>query len=149
MSDLLDRKDVLINMPVIALRGLVVFPNSSVQFDVGRKKSILAVNEAMEGNQRVFLVAQKDLSDDDPTQDQLYEVGVVARIKQVYRQADNGLRLLVDGLQRARLDSITSRKTMYRGDIEILEEKVAPRTARTEALIRNIQNMFEKYIQNH
>ena len=80
------------NLPMIALRGLVVFPGTTVQFDVGRRKSMLAVNEAMEHNQKIFLVAQRDLSDDDPSLSQLYEVGVIATIKQVFRQSDNGLR---------------------------------------------------------
>ena len=68
-------------MPVIALRGLVVFPGMSVQFDVGRKKSILAVNQAMDINQTVFLVAQKDLETSDPKQEHLHKVGVIAKIK--------------------------------------------------------------------
>lgn len=90
-------------MPVIALRGLVVFPGMSVQFDVGRKKSILAVNQAMDINQTVFLVAQKDLETSDPKQEHLHKVGVIAKIKQVFRNTEDGLRLFVEGIRRAEL----------------------------------------------
>lgn len=138
----------IFNLPIIALRGLVIFPDSTVQFDVGRKKSMLAVNAAMERNQKIFLVAQRDLSDDDPTQDQLYEVGVVANIKQVFRQSDNGLRLLVEGLHRASLCGVTQENPFLCGDIVLMDEQAPQKTPRSEALIRRMQNLFEHYIQN-
>lgn len=140
--------DPIFNLPMIALRGLVIFPNSSVQFDVGRKKSMLAVNAALENNQKVFLIAQQDLSDDDPNQSQLYTTGVIANIKQVFRQSDNGLRLLVDGLQRAQLLEITQNTPYLSADIQLMEEAPAEKTPRGEALIRRMQNLFERYIQN-
>ena len=140
--------DPIFNLPIIALRGLVIFPNSSVQFDVGRKKSMLAVNAALENNQKVFLIAQQDLSDDDPNQSQLYTTGVIANIKQVFRQSDNGLRLLVDGLQRAQLLEITQNTPYLSADIQLMEEAPVEKTPRGEALIRRMQNLFERYIQN-
>ena len=140
--------DPIFNLPMIALRGLVIFPNSSVQFDVGRKKSMLAVNAALENNQKVFLIAQQDLSDDDPNQSQLYTTGVIANIKQVFRQSDNGLRLLVDGLQRAQLLEITQNTPYLSADIQLMEEAPVEKTPRGEALIRRMQNLFERYIQN-
>lgn len=140
--------DPIFNLPMIALRGLVIFPNSSVQFDVGRKKSMLAVNAALENNQKVFLIAQQDLSDDDPNQSQLYTTGVIANIKQVFRQSDNGLRLLVDGLQRAQLLEITQNTPYLAADIQLMEEAPVEKTPRGEALIRRMQNLFERYIQN-
>lgn len=140
--------DPIFNLPMIALRGLVIFPNSSVQFDVGRKKSMLAVNAALENNQKVFLIAQQDLSDDDPNRSQLYTTGVIANIKQVFRQSDNGLRLLVDGLQRAQLLEITQNTPYLSADIQLMEEAPVEKTPRGEALIRRMQNLFERYIQN-
>ncbi len=140
--------DPIFNLPMIALRGLVIFPNSSVQFDVGRKKSMLAVNAALENNQKVFLIAQQDLSDDDPNQSQLYTTGVIANIKQVFRQSDNGLRLLVDGLQRAQLLEITQNTPYLSADIQLMEEAPVEKTPRGEALIRRMQNLFERDIQN-
>ncbi|MDD5953120.1 MAG: endopeptidase La [Oscillospiraceae bacterium] len=138
----------IFNLPMIALRGLVIFPNSSVQFDVGRKKSMLAVNAALEHGQKIFLVAQKDLSDDDPGQDKMYSTGVVATVKQVFRQSDNGLRLLVEGLQRATLCEITQQRPFLRADVVLREEIPSTKTPRSEALIRRMQNLFEHYIQN-
>ena len=138
----------IFNLPMIALRGLVIFPHSSVQFDVGRKKSMLAVNAAMEGHQKIFLVAQKDLTDDDPKETELFTTGVVANVKQVFRQSDNGLRLLVDGLQRAKLQGITQERPFMCADIVLQEERPSPKTARSEALIRRMQELFEQYIQN-
>ncbi len=149
MNDTLENMtQPLYNLPMIALRGLVIFPNTSVQFDVGRKKSILAVNAAMERNQKIFLVAQRDLSDDDPREPELFEIGVVANIKQVFRQSDNGLRLLVDGLQRAKLCGITQARPFLSADLTLEEETSPHKTPRAEALIRRMQNLFEHYIQN-
>ena len=84
-------------LPLLALRGLVVFPGMLLHFDVGRKKSILALNEAMGGDQTIFLVTQKDIADDDPDQSQLYSVGVVAKIRQVLKLPGDSLRVLVEG----------------------------------------------------
>ena len=80
MTNITENNQEVLNLPVIALRGLVVFPNLSIQFDVGRKKSILAISDAMEHNQKIFLVAQKDLADNDPDRSQMYPMGVVAQI---------------------------------------------------------------------
>ena len=96
-------------LPLLALRGLVVFPGMLLHFDVGRKKSILALNEAMGGDQTIFLVTQKDITDDDPDQSQLYSVGVVAKIRQVLKLPGDSLRVLVEGIYRARLDTISRR----------------------------------------
>lgn len=87
-------------MPMIALRGLVIFPSVQLHFDVGRAKSLAAVNEAMARDRLVFLAAQKDLCDDDPAPDAVYEVGCVTRIKQIIRLPDNGMRVLAEGLSR-------------------------------------------------
>ena len=83
-------------LPVLALRGLVVFPGMMLQFDVGRKKSILALSKAMDENQMIFLVAQKDLGDNEPKLQGLYRIGVVAKIKQVVRHPEDGVRVFVE-----------------------------------------------------
>ena len=85
-------------MPVLALRGLVLFPNMILHFDVGREKSVLALNEAINSNRKIFLVAQQDLSADDPGQEELYQVGVVAEARQIIRIQAETLRVLVDGV---------------------------------------------------
>ena len=94
-------------MPVLALRGLVLFPNMILHFDVGREKSVLALNEAIGGNRKIFLVAQRDLQDDDPDRAQLYDVGVVAEVRQIVRIQPETLRVLVEGKDRARLVAVT------------------------------------------
>ena len=95
-------------MPVLALRGLVIFPEMMLQFDVGRKKSVAALKAAMEQKQLIFLVAQKDLSVDDPGEDDLFRVGVVTRIKQVLQHSEDGVRIYVEGLNRAYMTRLQS-----------------------------------------
>ncbi len=92
-------------MPAVALRGLVVFPDMFIHFDVGREKSINALKKAMDTNQEIFLITQKDISVDDPSYDELYEIGVVATVKQVLKLPgkSGNVRVAVEGLYRARL----------------------------------------------
>lgn len=87
-------------MPLLALRGLVVFPEMVLHFDVGRKKSIQALNEAMSGDQLIFLVTQRDIKDDEPGENELYSVGVVAKIRQILQLSGDNVRVLVEGLYR-------------------------------------------------
>ncbi|WP_242846276.1 endopeptidase La [Anaeromassilibacillus senegalensis] len=143
------KEDKSMLLPVLALRGLVVFPGMMLQFDVGRKKSILALSKAMEDDQLIFLVTQRDLSDNEPRQEQLYQTGVVARIKQLVRHPEDGVRLFVEGLYRAEM-------TDEMHDDPFLLAKVTPckliayrKTQRGEALIRYTQNLFEEYLQNY
>ena len=84
-------------LPVLALRGLCVFPKMLVHFDVGREKSIRAVDEAMRTNQEIFLVAQKNVATDKPGMDDLYEIGTVAHIRQVLKLPGDTVRILVEG----------------------------------------------------
>ena len=95
--DIGEKNETLV-LPALALRGLVIFPEMMIQFDVGRKKSILALAEAMEADQRIFLVAQKDLGDNETAEQQLYTMGVVAKVKQVVRYSEEGVRLYAEGL---------------------------------------------------
>ena len=91
----------LICLPVLPLRGIVVFPGIVTHFDVGRLKSAKAVDEAMRADQRIFLTAQKDLSVDDPKRSDLYAVGTIAIIKQILRLPGDNMRILVEGESRA------------------------------------------------
>lgn len=136
-------------MPALALRGLVVFPGMLLQFDVGRRKSILALEKAMEENQLIFLVTQKDLSDNDPSGDQVYSMGVVAKIKQVIRRNDDGIRLFAEGLYRASITSFESEDPYLLVNLNRVETLPYRTTRRTEALIRYTQNLFEQFIQNY
>ena len=96
------------NIPTVALRGIVVFPGIRLHFDVGRKKSIAAIKEAMNGDQKIFLVTQRDISVNDPMQDDLYKFGVVASVKQVIKAPESDfMRVVVEGIGRASVDSFT------------------------------------------
>lgn len=136
-------------MPVLALRGLVIFPEMMLQFDVGRKKSVAALKAAMEQKQLIFLVAQKDLSVDDPGEDDLFRVGVVTRIKQVLQHSEDGVRIYVEGLNRAYMTRLTRNEPYLVAELDNIVEEPAPETARSEALIRIAQNLFEEYIRNY
>ncbi len=138
-----------VSLPALALRGLVIFPGMLLQFDVGRKKSVQALEKAMEDNQLILLVAQQDLSDNDPDGSQIYSMGVVARIKQVIRRSDEGVRLFAEGLYRAEILSVTSTEPFLTASMRRVESKDSRMTRRSEALIRYTQNLFEQYIQNY
>ena len=90
-------------MPVLALRGMVVFPEMLLHFDVGRKISALAIEKAMETDQKIFVSAQIDTAIDNPKIDDLYSTGVVAEIKQIVRQPDNIIRVVIEGKYRAKV----------------------------------------------
>ena len=140
-------------MPALALRGLVVFPDMMLQFDVGRKKSIAAIQTAMEQKQMIFLVAQKDLSEDDPAPEGLFEMGVVARIKQVLHHSEEGVRIYVEGLYRAKLLEVVRRDPCMMVQLEVLPRPVQEldyrQSPRAEALIRSAQSLFEEYIRSY
>ena len=94
------RKKTNLTMPVLALRGLMVFPHMVLHFDVGRPKSVAALQEAMMNDQKIFLVAQKDVDDPDPTPENLCTVGTIANIRQVMNLPGDSLRVLVEGETR-------------------------------------------------
>ena len=134
-------------LPAIALRGLVVFPNNIVHFEVGRAKSIAAIEAAMHANSSVFLVAQKEMDVEEPTMLDLYGYGVIAEIKQVLRVSDDLVKVLVEGKTRARLLELN--------DGDFLQASVRPvpvrgigadKRTQTEALVRSLKDCFEEYL---
>ena len=134
-------------LPAIALRGLVVFPNNIVHFEVGRAKSIAAIEAAMHANSSVFLVAQKEMDVEEPTMPDLYGYGVIAEIKQVLRVSDDLVKVLVEGKTRARLLELN--------DGDFLQASVRPvpvrgigadKRTQTEALVRSLKDCFEEYL---
>lgn len=132
-------------MPLLALRGLVVFPEMVLHFDVGRKKSIQALNEAMSGDQLIFLVTQRDIKDDEPGGNELYSVGVVAKIRQILRLSGDNVRVLVEGLYRAKLETLVQTEPHYVAHIrECLERRVSG-TLHVQALLRECRAYFEEY----
>ena len=134
-------------LPAIALRGLVVFPNNIVHFEVGRAKSIAAIEAAMHANSSVFLVAQKEMDVEEPTMPDLYAYGVIAEIKQVLRVSDDLVKVLMEGKTRARLLELN--------DGDFLQASVRPvpvrgigadKRTQTEALVRSLKDCFEEYL---
>lgn len=147
---LMDKKNnnkAEINLPVLAVRGLVVFPDMTLQFDVGREKSVQAVRQALDNNRIIFLATQIDLSETEPTGEDLYKIGLVARIKQVIQNNDDGIRLHVEGLYRAEINSITQESPYLKGNVTPCAQPQHKETSRTEALTRIAVERFEEYIR--
>ncbi len=120
-------------LPILALRGLAVFPGQTVHFDVGREKSVLAVEAAMKQDQNVFLIPQKNLLEADPDLDDLYAIGTVAKIKQVLRTQGENLRILVVGLCRGRISELQQREPYFAGQISAVPQTrrwIPPRARR-------------------
>ena len=132
-------------MPVLALRGLVVFPDQTVHFDIGRAKSIQALDAAMKGNQRLLLVPQKNIIDDEPDMADLYSVGTVVQVKQVLRHQGENLRVLVNGLCRARLVELTDKEPYLNGLAEAVVEVHSPDNAHNQALCREANMLYGAY----
>ncbi|MCQ2450210.1 MAG: endopeptidase La, partial [Clostridia bacterium] len=135
-------------MPLLALRGLVEFPGMMLTFDVGRKKSINAVTTAMEGNQLLFLVAQKDIAVDNPKRADVYSTGCIARVRQVLKMPDGGAKVLVEGLHRAALREFFDRESFYSALVEPLTDKpIRNRPVYLESLARRIRAEFERFLE--
>lgn len=134
-------------LPMLALRGLVVFPGMLLHFDVGRQKSILALNAAMSEDQTIFLVAQMDISEDEPEAEKLYPTGVVAKIRQILKLPGDNLRVLIEGLYRAKTDELLQEDPYY---LAITHERLERRPAnadKAEALIRECRTYFDTYAE--
>jgi len=144
-------QDVLeyIKMPLLALRGLHVFPGMLLTFDVERPASIAALNNAVRADQLIFLSAQKDLGADMPKEDEIYSVGTVCRVRQQLRQPRGSIcRVMVEGLYRAKAESMNCDPKGFYAYIEPLEDKAERVSAeKKEALLRSCLGLFEEYIQ--
>lgn len=135
----------LIEMPVLALRGIVVFPEMLLHFDVGRKMSALAIEKAMKTNQLIFVATQLKIDTDKPTIEDLYTVGVVAEVKQILRQPENIIRVVVEGKYRAKLISAGRKKQHLTGVIEPIDD-IHDDEITELALTRSLKDIFEKYL---
>lgn len=114
------KEDKLI-LPLIPLRGLTVFPNMVIYFDVGREKSIEAVEKAMAGDQKIFLAAQKDIEIDNPSEDDIFNIGTICEIKQIVKMPKNTIRVLVEGIERANMDEFFDKEELLEASIEKIE----------------------------
>ena len=139
------------NIPVLALRGLTVFPHMSLTFDVERRISIAALERAMEADQDVFLVTQREIGVNAPAEKDLYAVGTISHIVQVLRLSNTSVRCVVEGRSRARLRRLWQTEPFLQANVELLEETPVSdaflASPRTEALLRQTYNLFTDYAQ--
>ena len=133
-------------LPVVALRGITVLPDMIVHFDVTREKSVQAIEYAMNNNQKVFLVAQRDSQMDDPEVKDLYVVGVIAEIKQVLKLPSKVLRVMAEGVERAKLLELDTKQEYLTGQlVEYPESKESYTSQEEEAMLRTLKELFEQY----
>ena len=135
------------NLPILALRGLVIYPDQTMHFDVGRMKSVLALEAAMKKDQRIMLIPQKDIMKDDPAITDLYSVGTVVYIKQILKSQGENIRVLVEGLTRARVDNLMQSEPYFSGEISAVEDSLWEDNLRTEALRREAYSLFSSYME--
>ncbi|MDD4570113.1 MAG: LON peptidase substrate-binding domain-containing protein, partial [Tepidanaerobacteraceae bacterium] len=133
-------------IPLLPLRGLLVFPNMVLHFDVGRDKSIGALEEAMIADQKILLVAQKDAKVDFPDKKQIYSTGTVAKIKQLLKMPQDTIRVLIEGLNRAVIEDYIQIEPFFKVKIKEVSEGEEKANAEEEALIRSVLNLFERYM---
>ena len=131
-------------LPVIALRSMTILPDTMIHFDLIRKKSILAAEQAMSEDQEVFLVTQCHAETEDPQAEDLYQIGCIAKVKQVTKLPDNLVRVLVEGVCRGRLRTLFGEWEWLGGDIEVLEVP-AMDESRKEAMLRSARDRFTEY----
>lgn len=140
--------DTLIrNVPVLPLRGIVVFPKMMLHLDVGRKKSISAINYAMNNDQLIFASAQFDASESNPEVNDLYQIGVIARVVQVIKQPDGTLRVILEGLYRASIQFVVDNRSYLSADVLPIPEIKRADKVTSQALTRALKSVFEKYVE--
>ena len=136
----------IIRIPLLPLRGIVVFPHMILHFDVGRAKSIKALEEAMMKDQKIFLAAQKDPTQETPDNKDIYTVGTISKIKQLLRLPGENIRVLVEGLERAKIVDFVSDDPYYEVNVrECPNPKHQSKDSETEALVRQVVSYFEQY----
>ena len=135
-----------IELPVLALRDVVVYPHMVIPLFVGREKSIKCLDAAMDNGKKVFLVAQKEASVDDPTPEQLFEVGTVATILQLLKLPDGTVKVLVEGNQRAKINEFVTDRDHLSADVTFLQSKEVPEQEQ-EIFIRSATNQFDGYVK--
>ena len=139
---------MIMKMPAVALRGMVILPGMVAHFDVSRAKSIKAVEEAMMDEQKIFLVAQKDVEQENPDIEDLFKIGIIAEVKQVIKLQNNIVRILVEGKERAEMSAFLENPDYLLAEIIRFDEEVddgLPEEAK-EAMLRSIQETFGKYV---
>jgi len=133
-------------LPLIPLRGMNIFPYMVLHFDVGREKSILALEDAMLNNQEIFLVSQKISKIEQPEEKDIYSIGTVCNIKQILKLPGDTIRVLVEGLKRGKISEYKDDEPFVRAEVEIIEDEPCVDEKKCKALVRIIDKAFEEYI---
>ena len=141
-----DKTQQPVELPLLPLRDVVVFPHMVIPLFVGRPKSIKALETAMEDGKSILLVAQKSAAKDEPTAEDMYEIGCIANILQMLKLPDGTIKVLVEGVQRARIDEITDERAVFRATATPIAVPEAERTE-TEAMRRAIVAQFDQYVK--
>lgn len=134
-------------LPLIPLRGMNIFPYMVLHFDVGRVKSILALEDAMLNNQEVFLVSQKQAKIEEPEEKDIYSIGTVCNIKQILKLPGDTIRVLVEGVKRGKILKYKDSEPFIRAEVEIIEDEICKEDKKCKALLRTIDKSFEEYIK--
>lgn len=137
----------LIVLPLIPLRGITIFPYMVMHFDVGREKSILALEEAMLNGQKIFLATQKEAKVEEPEENDIFQVGTICNIKQILKLPGDTVRVLVEGEDRAKINSIVHKEPFFRAEIEKLEDIICDEGNKCEALLRTLKKAFDEYMK--
>ena len=139
----------VIHLPAVALRGMTILPGMVAHFDISRDRSIHAIEEAMVGDQKIFLITQQDASVEEPARDDLYQIGVIAEVKQVIKMPNEIVRVLVEGLERGELASFLSQEKYLMAEVILFDEKTAEEEElmpeAKEAMLRCIRGTVLKY----
>jgi ATP-dependent Lon protease len=135
-----------LTLPLLPLRGLLVYPTMVLHLDVGRDRSVQALEKAMVDDQYIFLTTQKDMNIDEPGVDDFYEMGTLTKVKQMLKLPNGTIRVLVEGIQRAEISSFTNEEKFYEVNI-FTHEDAEEKESEAEALMRTLLNYFEQYIK--
>ena len=133
-------------IPVLPLRDIVVFPHMVVPLFVGREKSVKALEDMMQNDKQIMLVAQRDAATDDPSQEDIYEIGTIASVMQLLKLPDKTVKVLVEGGSRARIKRFLDNPEFLQAEVEIIETP-QEENAETEALSRSVSSMFDQYVK--
>ncbi|MCE4051572.1 MULTISPECIES: endopeptidase La [Bacillaceae] len=139
-----EKKNTLV--PLLPLRGLLVYPTMVLHLDVGREKSVQALEKAMVEDHLIFLTMQKDIDIDDPAEEDLYKVGTLTKVKQMLKLPNGTIRVLVEGLKRAELVELSEEDGYYAASLKVMEENTS-KDVEDEALMRTMLQYFEQYIK--
>ncbi|UCZ52135.1 endopeptidase La [Bacillus shivajii] len=133
-------------LPLLPLRGLLVYPTMVLHLDVGRDKSVEALEQAMVDEHEIFLATQKEISVDEPDEEDVYKVGTLAKVNQMLKLPNGTIRVLVEGIQRGNVQEFIEHDNFFEVNVELLEERQEA-TVEEQALMRNVLEQFEQYIQ--